>query len=84
MADGVNATMDDVQTAAPDPPLDHLRRHPKLPELPPGDHPVLTAGQRRHLRVRLGPCEGPNVTLVFHAADAGEEMRTRGAQFVPS
>ena len=53
VADRVHASMDDMKRAVPDPTFDHLRGHPKLLQLPPGDDPVLAPGQVRHRQVKI-------------------------------
>jgi hypothetical protein len=75
--------MNDMERTTTDPTFDHVRGHPIRLQLPPGNHSVLATRQRRDLRVVLGRCERPKSTRIFHAANAAEEMRTRGAHFVP-
>ena len=73
-----------MERTTTDPAFDHVRGHPIRLQLPPGNHSVLATRQRRDLRVVLGRCERPKSTRIFHDADAGMEMRTYGAQFVPT
>jgi hypothetical protein len=86
---GVDASMKAIEPAMGDARLDHLVGQPDIPELPPSHDTVLTSRHPRDLsvkslRVKFWVLSTQKVTRVFHGADADSEIRTCGAQFVPT
>jgi hypothetical protein len=68
---------------------DHLFGQTEIVELPSSYDPVLPPREARHsliknLRVYFPLLSNGKSTRVFHGADAGKEMRTGGAQIVPT
>ena len=51
MADGVDASMHDVQAPAPDSTVERLRAEAEREQLPPGDHSVLSTREGSDLAV---------------------------------
>ncbi len=73
---GVHAAMDRMQAASGQPPLDRAAVQADLPELPPGDHPVLGPGQRGDQRVaRRDPHLASNIDGNVEVAVHGWEDR---------
>jgi len=88
VSDGIDTSMQAIETTMGDPGADHLLGQPDLPELPPPHHPVLTARESgdlsvENLRVEFWLLSNRKSTGVFHPAEDAERIRTRGARFVP-
>jgi hypothetical protein len=69
-------------------PHDRSSAHPKVEQLLPADHPVLSLRNLRHpsvngSSVKLGTSTVPKLTLSFHTGDAETPGRACGAQFMP-
>lgn len=89
MSHGIDPAMKANEDAVRNTGADHPLRQADLLQLPPSHDPVLTPRQRgdpsvKDVRVEFWSPRDRESTRVFHAADAGEEMRAGGAQFVPT
>jgi len=89
MPHGIDAAMDDVESAAPDAAFDHVRGKPEPLQLPTRNDAVLLRRQSRQRSIRtlcrtLRRSERLNARCGFHAPDAGKEIRASAAQKVPS